>query len=146
MSRYQFNGAIALLFGDDGMRLELRDESSRQTFLYVHVPEDQVSKMLSRLASIPCRFGLHAPERVGLIHEHKSFAFPIPKSDFKTRREIAIQAGESLCPEGWVMDRDFSSQNSFFALNGEEMARTTIRRYVAPQPSPTKLEHSEGIL
>lgn len=130
--RTPMDGAITMLFGDDGMRLEVLDKTSQQTFLYVQVPADQISKMLSRLCSIPCRFGLHAVERVGLQQEYKTFAFPMPAATYTNQKEVAIETVRKLCPEGWVADEYFDRQNSFYRDGTVEMARTMIRRYVQP--------------
>jgi hypothetical protein len=76
---------------------------------------------------MPCQFSVIGLEKIGKRHQHKTFEFPIPVGRNKIKaREIV----SSICPEGWVPDKEFNSQDSFFIKDGEYWARTIIRRWV----------------
>ena len=69
--------------------------------------------------------------RVGMKREHKTLEFRISKDiAYEDRKDMAYELALENCPEGWVPDKYFSSQGSFFNKDGVEMARTTIRRWV----------------
>ena len=64
--------------------------------------------------------------------ENKTFEFKIPNDIGygENRKAIAIQTAKHKCPIGWTPDEGFSSQGSFFSKNGQDYAKTTIRRWV----------------
>lgn len=112
------------------------DSSAGTPFAQVHLSTEQfVRAALGRLGySDVQEMEVHQLERVGKIHEHKIFAFPLNRLQFdrstKDRKRYAKERLLAVCPEGWVGDAHFSSQNSFFIKDKETWARTRIRRWV----------------
>lgn len=49
---------------------------------------------------------------------------------WKTRKKAAADIADRVCPDGWIADHYFNSQNSFYYKDGQTWARTTIRRWV----------------
>lgn len=126
-------GRITLLFSNNGLEIEIMDNGSRTTFVRAALSPEQVVQAMSRLANTECSLVVSrgALERVGTVAEHKKFEFKIGNSvDWRDKKDEAIKLAKLECPEGWIPDLYFSSQDSFFTKDGEQWARTTIRRWV----------------
>ncbi len=128
----KIDGDISILVGAEKTTIELRDKTSNITFAIVTLTPEQLSMALSRLAHTPCQIEARALERVGKVHEHKKFEFPLPEDAlrYEIRGERAGEIANRLCPDGWKADNYFKAQDSFFKRDGKTWARTTIRRWV----------------
>jgi len=125
------DGRITMLADrDNGFTIELVDNEASTTFVRVHLTADQFMAAMARLGYTPCTIEVMALDRVGKKHEHKAFAFEMPECDWKSQKETAKRLVTQKCPEGWIPDIGFSSQNSFFKNGDKNMARTIIRRYI----------------
>jgi hypothetical protein len=72
-------------------------------------------------------------DRVGKNMEHKRLEFQMPSGVVETaytRDEVAAMRAKDNCPDGWVPDLYFNSQDSYFKEMGKDMAHCTIRRWV----------------
>jgi hypothetical protein len=136
----KINGNITLLVSKERITLEIQDSDANTTFVKIEMTSEQFCAALGRQGYVKCESTkVQGLERVGKIHENKSFEFEIPDdlrySDEKKRGgldvicEKAMKAA-GLLKEGWISENYYRSQNSFFDNNGKYYARTTIRRYV----------------
>ena len=127
------NGSITILCGGhtDGVVIEIRDNDAATIFCKIELDAKQFVAALGRLSNVEAKsmevFNL---DRVGKKHEHKKLEFEIPESGYDGRKEIAIKTAKEKCPEGWIPDLYFGSQDSFFMKDGKEYARCIIRRYI----------------
>lgn len=127
----QYNGRISLLINDDETTIEIYDEVSRECIVVVTLTPEQICTALSRLCRTECTIRVGNLERVGkkLLIDH--LIFPMPEYSFNNKKEIASKEALRLCPEGWLPDNYFGSQNSFFVKDVKTYARTTIRKWVS---------------
>ena len=128
----KIDAKLTMLVGEDGARIEIRDEASSITFVRINVKPDQFMAALGRLCNVDCDvaevFGL---DNLGKKLEVSELVIELPEStDFHSRKQVAKMIAKEKCPDGWVSDGYFSSQNSFFRRGAKEFARTTIRTWV----------------
>jgi len=124
--------------GEEYIKISIRDENACVGFVEVNMGLANFAKAVTSL-QVPCEIEVRGLEKVGKKHEHKTFEFKIADT-IHDRNENAIKEIKKICPKGWEPDLYFSSQNSFFYKDGEYFARTTIRRWVAPQANNKKCE------
>lgn len=135
------NGKITILFGgDEGMSIELRDGDAAETFARVVLTPEQVVSAFSRLAHTPCKIELEylKLDRLGKKLEVKMFEFPLHGQNVHLLKGAVQREAVRCCPGGWTPDLDFRSQDSFFHRDGQEWARTPIRRWVEMSPGEEK--------
>lgn len=123
----KIKGSISLLINRDETTIELRDVDASVTFAKVTLTPEQLSTALSRLMYVPCIINISQIDKIGKIHENRSFVFEIPKDlrDDEKLQKIA----QGLLTDGWVAENYFGSQNSFFQRDGKYFATVTIRRW-----------------
>ena len=122
---------MTLLVQRNGVRLEIRDNASRVTFLRGIINSDSFMRMLSSQGDVEVEaVEIKGLEKLGKEHEHKKFEFEMPETRYSNQKAIAENIAQKTCPEGWVADRHFNSQDSFFTKGGKSMARCTIRRWI----------------
>jgi hypothetical protein len=124
---------ITILASEDGVRIEIEDADANTTICEVTLsPEDFVIAAMARHACVRCVADVPFPERIGTKHENKYLEFPLSIQErvYEDRNVSASADADLHCPEGWLPDYYFGSQNSFFNKDGERWARCTIRRYV----------------
>lgn len=129
------NAKVTILFGgsDYGMKIEVHDADSSETFLELELTPDQVCTAFGRLSYTgAARCLLRNVDRVGKQLEHKEhiFEFNYSECEYYKRKEMAKIAAINTCPDGWKPDCGFHSRESFFNEDGIEYAKTTIRRWV----------------
>ena len=124
------NPKITILIGVEHTTIEVKDGDASITFLRLKLTPDQLSAALGRQGYVECECEVHGLDLIGKKSEHKAFEFIMPPADFFNRVEIARKEAERLCPDGWMSDGYFSSQDSFFTKDGKNMARVIIRRWV----------------
>lgn len=120
---------ITLLFSGRGATLEIHDKTAGSLIFCAELSPSQTCQVLARLAQVSVTAEAF-PEVIGKRQKYQEFVFPVPETDYKIKKETAIQHGLRLCPVGWEMDTYFGSQNSFFKQDGQHFARTMIRRWV----------------
>ena len=128
----KIDATLTMLVSEEGARIEIRDEASSITFVRIHVKPDQFTAALGRLCNVDCDvaevFGL---DNLGKKLEVSELVIELPEStDFHNRKQVAKMIANEKCPDGWVSDGYFNSQNSFFRRGAKEFARTTIRTWV----------------
>lgn len=122
-------GRITILFERQGMRIELIDNQSSIMFAEIYLTSEEVTTAFSRIAYTPCLIKLYGLEKIGKKMEHKSFEFEIPDV-FMKLKENALQTIKKVCPPGWIPDKEFNSQGSFFRKDEKQFARCIIRRWI----------------
>lgn len=126
------DGRITILINEEKTRIEIRDHDASITFVRIELNPMQLSQALSRLSFIKCDMEVVGIDRIGKKMEHKNFEFKLRDSDCfeSNNKEVAAKKVFLACPEGWIPDAYFNSQNSIFWKDKETWARTTIRRWV----------------
>ena len=127
----ELQGKISVFINREQTDIEVTDESANVTFLRITLTPEQLSAALSRQMRVECKIKVVGIDKIGKKHENKTFEFEIPSNLSSSRHEIELQKiAQSLLKDGWVADKYFSSQNSFFKKDGVQYARCTIRRWV----------------
>ena len=112
---------VEVRFQDDGASIE---------FAIAKLTMEQFAQAITGRGYVDCEIEVRGLDLVGKKMEHATIEFPIPKADYKHRKESATKAAAAYIPEGWVLSDSFSSQGSFFTRDGQEFARATIRRWI----------------
>ena len=127
----KLEGRISVLINRDGTTIEVEDENANAMFLKITLTPEQLSAALSRQKAVECEIEVRGLEKIGKKHENKRFEFEIPSDLASSRNENELQKlAQSLLSDGWIAERYFSSQDSFFKKDGVQYARCTIRRWV----------------
>jgi len=124
-------GRISILINRENTTIEIQDEKANARFVTVTLTPEQLSAALSRQMAVECELVVKGLEKVGKKHENKYFEFEIDENIRSSKYENELhKIAESLLTDGWVADRYFSSQNSFFKKDGKQYARCIIRRWI----------------
>lgn len=140
-----YNGNIDILVGEAGATITIRDEISNETIAHVELSPQDFCLALSRRVYVPCDVKTGYLDRVGkkMIMDELNFVMP-PDIPYKDRQKVAITEAAKVCPEGWVPDTYYGSQKSFFrGADGQEYARTIIRRWVTEGDEETNTAIAE---
>ena len=126
----KLEGRISILINRDETTIEIEDESANVKFVKVKLTPEQLSAALSRQISIECELEVKGLEKIGKVHENKTFEFEIPETIPTRGNQLELQKiAQSQLSDGWIADAYFGSQNSFFKKDGKQYARVTIRRW-----------------
>lgn len=120
--------------GEGTVLIEIFDRSSLKVFAYIRMTSTEFTTALTGRFRTECQIMVDELDKVGLVHEHKTFEFCIGY-EYDTglpvnMKEEAIRIAKRECPKGWVPDENYSSQESFFMKYDLQWARTVIRRWV----------------
>jgi hypothetical protein len=127
----KLEGSISILINREKTTIEIKDENANARFLTITLTPEQLSAALSRQMAIECEIEVSGIEKIGKKHENKQFEFEITKDLKYSKNTDELQKlAQSQLSDGWIAERYFSSQNSFFEKNGVQYARCTIRRWV----------------
>jgi len=130
-TRKTLKGAVNVLANERGVEIDVYDKGSGNTFVQLVLTPEQFCRALSRETHIECDVEVAGLELVGLRQEIDRLEFPLPsRPQYDQKSEMAAQAAQQHCPEGWTPDLYFGSQDSFFERDGEPWARCVIRRWV----------------
>ena len=127
------NAQIDLLFSHEGLDIRIFDDDANITLVTLHLNQEQTCQAMSRLSRTHAeKCEIRGIDKIGKTMEMDHITFPMPKGvEYKKRAQVAYEIAKDKCPEGWVPDNYFGSQNSFRnAKNGQLIARATIRRWV----------------
>jgi hypothetical protein len=126
----KIDAKISLLFGEDGLRIELVDEKSGVAFFRGKINAEQTCQALSRLARVPIESAdVHGLDVVGKTRESKTITAIMPKSAPNDKAAARVSAA-SACPEGWAVSDNFSSQGTFFSEHGVPFVRFNVVRWI----------------
>lgn len=129
----KLEGRITFLINRDETYIEIEDENANARFCRISLTPEQTIAILSRQGCVKCELDINFLDRVGKKHETKTFEF---KTNGTTQQELELACVEALFNQGmheWKSDQYYNSQNSLFkkgGYDGEQWARTTIRRWV----------------
>ena len=118
---------------DDLIKIEVFDKDSSSIFLKLEMTREQfINATMNRLGNTDVKYAsIRNIEILGKTMEMKSFEFELPESSSYKDEKVALKLVKEKCPDGWIPDLYFTSQNSFFeGKNGKRWARTIIRRWV----------------
>ena len=142
-TRKKINAKITITAAyTDSIVITVYDNDSATNFLQMVMTREQfVNATMNRLAhtEVGAAF-LENVERVGKTLELDQLVVVIPK--YGDREAAAAKIAYEKCPEGWLPDLYFQSQESFFSKDGKDYARCNIRRWVEKEdqrPSQRKL-------
>ena len=126
------DASITILINEGRTFIDLHDENAAVTFIRIELTPAQLSQALSRQSHTKCEMEICDLNVVGKKMEHKTIEFEIPVDCGygEDRRKIAMEHAQKVCPEGWITENYFGSQNSFFYKDGKNYARCTIRRWL----------------
>ena len=127
------NGRINIFIGEESTTIELFDNDAATLFAKVTLTPQQLSAALSRVARTDCKIEVLGLDRVGKKMEWKKHEFKLPErmpEEPKARNEILKVMANQTCPEGWIAEPSFTSQDSFFEQGKTKYARCTIRRWI----------------
>ena len=127
----KLEGKISILINPDKTTIKIEDYNANIRFLQIELTPEQLSAVLSRQSSVKCQIDVNGIDRIGKKHENKYFEFIIPKELSSSSKVNELHdLAQSLLSDGWIADKYFSSQNSFFKKDEFQYARCTIRRWV----------------
>jgi phosphoribosylformylglycinamidine (FGAM) synthase PurS component len=130
----KLEGKISILINSEYTTIEIADSKANTRFVSVKLTPEQLSAALSRQMSTECELTVLGLDKVGKIHENKSFEFEIPEEmTNRKNRDDLHKLAQSLLSDGWIAENYFASQDSFFRRGDKQYARCTIRRYKSAQ-------------
>lgn len=119
---------------DDDVEIDVYDTTSGVNFLEIHMSREQfINAVMNRLGHTELKQAIVTDlHKVGKTREGKVFEFEIPEENrYGKEKEFAVKMVKELCPDGWIPEVGFSSQDSFFyGKDGKRYARTKIMRWV----------------
>lgn len=127
----KLKGRISVRINREETIIEIEDEKANVTFIKAILTPEQLSAALSRQMSVECEIEVKGLDKVGKTHENKRLEFEIPNDLASSRNTEQLHSlAQSILTDGWVADKYFGSQDSFFKKGGVQYARCTIRRYI----------------
>jgi hypothetical protein len=129
-TRKKINAQITITAAyTDSIVITVYDKDSATNFLQMVMTREQfVNATMNRLAHTEVGSAyFENVERVGKTLEMDTSIVEIPVYGDK---ESAAKITQEKCPEGWVPDLYFQSQESFFSKDGKNYARCNIKRWV----------------
>lgn len=134
------NGELTISCGGRGrdkgiVYIELLDDTSRTCVAGIAVPEHDFVAALGRLARVDCRYKHGDLSRVGKQQETIHYTFEVRGDLYDREDEELMRKAVSECPKGWVSDKHFGSQNSFFRDGDKQFANCVARRWVDIPPA-----------
>lgn len=118
---------------EDCIRISVFDTASGLEFIHMELTREQfVNAAMNRLGNCDVdKAVVRSLDLVGKKRESDTMEFKLRDvKPYGDNRPHAIEEALRLCPEGWEPDLSFSSRGSIFKKDGEDWARTTIRRWV----------------
>jgi len=127
---------ITILVNQEYTTIELYDYVSGLTIVDIKLTAEQLSQALSRLGYTKCEAKILNAEMINKNMEMDKLSFEIGEIERfkKGANKLITEKALAACPEGWIPDTSFNSQDTFFEKDGIKYARTTIRRWItSPQ-------------
>lgn len=129
----KIDGRITIYVSDEGAHIQIEDREANTTFCDIKMTPKQFTTAIGRQVNVKVEsMEIRGLSKVGKKHENKTFEFSLCVEDvpYTGREVLAKKVVKDKCPEGWIPDNYFKSQDSFFKRDGIAWARCTIRRYV----------------
>lgn len=122
----EISGKLSISVGYEKTTLSIKDDNSKIQFLQCIIDNNEFLNAIGSKGLVECYCKLINTDVVGKKLVIDSMIFVVPKQD----RELAIEIAKERCPQGWIPDEYFSSQDSFMYKDGKIFAKTTIRKWV----------------
>lgn len=123
--------------------LEVYDYKSCVQFLEIEIQADNLIKLISGLAYVPCKAIARGLDKLNKQMFYETLKIEIPEGySSKKNRKKLISLIDKKCPKGWTSDHYFGSQNSFvtdYELN-KHYVIVTIRKWKEIKESKPKKE------
>jgi hypothetical protein len=117
---------------DDAIQIEVRDKASNAIFLSMVLTREQfINAAMNKLGCTEVKeTRVRYLERIGKEMKMDTLTFEIPDWGYQDNLPETIKLAYKNCPDGWIPDVSFSSQNSFYTGDdGKHYARTIIRKW-----------------
>jgi hypothetical protein len=114
--------------GRKTIQITVKDCGSRVSFLTVDISYEDFAECLTGMSNVTCSLETRGLHNVGKVRETEPLTFKMP-SKYGGKKE-ARQEVVKHTPEGWTADNYFGSQDSFFYVEDQQWARTSISRWV----------------
>jgi len=128
--------------GRECIEIEFVDVQSGTKFALAELSLEAFADAITGRGMVECTIDVCGLERVGKVMHVKSIKFPLldlaPDKKVAACKEVA-----RICPEGWVPDNYFGSQDSFWQDDGVLWAKCIIRCWVLPDEQPPSLDRFE---
>jgi hypothetical protein len=137
----KIEGQITILASKEGVKIELRDKNATIQFATITLTPEMFTGAVGRSGRSECEIELSGLDKVGKVHENRSFEFEIPsdvrwvskeagRNGMVNQKALRALEDNGLAAEGWEPDNYYGSQDSFFTENGKHFARCVIRRWI----------------
>jgi len=135
----QFDADVTMQIGKEGLTIQIEDRNAGTRICEVKLGPEEACAALGSHASCKAQkataYGLHL---IGKYQIMDDFVFEMPEHDWRNSQEVAAEKAKRICPDGWMPDLYFNSQNSFFVDDdGKTMARTYMRMWVSKDEKDT---------
>ncbi len=120
--------------GKEKIAIKLKDVDAVLSPIEIEIGYEEFALAITGMSSVECEFEATFLDRIGKQRESMILAFEMP-SHFNACRnkDVARERAAEAAPEGWVFEKNFSSQNSFYEEDGKRYARTNAYRWVDKQ-------------
>jgi hypothetical protein len=132
----EIKGKITIRIDREETVIDIMDDNAGITFATITLTPEQLSAALSRLSHTDTqKIEVFNLDRVGKKLEVRTFEFELPPelSNWDSNRNDIAEYAQKLLNEehqGWISDKYFNSQNSFFVRKEVKYARCTARRWI----------------
>lgn len=118
-------------YGDERKKIsiQVKDSSSNVRFLDVEIDLDLFAAALTGLCDQECDIKVRKLDLVGKTVERSNIEFKLTECNFSNRKEVAKAECKLIVVDGWVLNDNFSSQNSFFQQGGNDWARARLIKW-----------------
>lgn len=118
--------------GDADLTIILYDNDAHIQFAEIFLTPEQFVAAMSRLEQVECEINIFGLENIGKLRVMQPIEFSLGVKSIVgiKEKELAQAILKDKCPEGWIPEGYFNSQNSFFNKDGEIWARTHIHKWV----------------
>ena len=115
-----------------GVEITIRDHEASEVIAVIQLSAAEYCRAaMGNLVDMKCDVSVGQLERVGKKMVMLDLDFPVGDVSIMKRKDAAEALLDSFTPNGWIADRSFSSQNSFFTKEDtSEWAHTIIRSWV----------------
>ncbi len=126
----KIEGNLTILVSSERIEISVRDRNAGVKFLSTVINPETFCSMLGRLAEVPVELEVKGLQKVGKTMEIDTLEFCMPSHSYEEQKTVATTEAIKACPDGWIPDTYFGSQDSFFRVGEKEMARCIIKRWV----------------
>ena len=132
MKPIEFDASMTMLIGDDGLGIEIYDENASICICKIKLGPEETCAALGRRAFCKAKKAIaYGLDRIGKYMILDTLMFEMSEHDYSTQKQVAADMVREICPDGWVPDTEFNSQDSFHNEGDKTIAKTIIRAWVS---------------